>query len=385
MATSVLFSAPPEEDSDSVDPAPKPNWGKIETTQFVLEPPDELLDEPLYYAPSLLWAFPLEWDSEKISHFFRESGLDEDFIEKFLTQERILKPGVAVGYVPTREMVLQLSNRQREALYTRLGQWDFNPYHSNPFEFGTMRLTDVAEMAPHAFPKEFISQADKLVYQIGRKHVFADYAAMAGPLPDELARLDFAKLLLRTRCHFARMNPFANEEAAEIIRYWSARNRNLDVVPILEAAARSKGRDPINLIHLLPPIPRSLVFTFPPPQSMVGTKRPDCFWTAHNFFTPEISQRYLDVTFEDSDFEGWLPIEPPYELGDVILVVDQANPEKIYHACNYVADDLVFTKNGTSRIRPWVLQTLDDMKSVYFREGETKLIFLRREEFVENP
>ncbi len=389
LATAVVVSGMPENEQQPKEAPPlplqessvarelKPFPGRIETTSFVLEPPAELLLEPLYADPYCFWGFPEDWSREQIESFLAESGLTPEEIAAVTSEKRFIDPGVAAGYFPPAEVVFALDPPRRQRLYQRLGNWPFNAYHAIPFDFGTLRISDLAAMAPHPFSEKFLARADATLYREGIKNHFADYPAFASQLADQGERLAFARLLFRTRCQMATLAPFAPEEAPAILAYWDAHERNPDALPLLEPAMQTRTGEAINLLHLLPPVPRSLLFTFATEQSMVGKLRPDCFWTTRNFFSREISQRFLDVTYEDTSFDGWLPAVPPYELGDVILVVDRENPTVVYHACNYIARDLVFTKNGTSRIRPWVVQTLEDMKAVYHRDEVTELRFLR--------
>ena len=52
------------------------------------------------------------------------------------------------------------------------------------------------------------------------------------------------------------------------------------------------------------------------------------------------------------------------------------------HAANYVADDVVFTKNGGFATQPWMLMHLDDMIDAYATHhpmsGPLKRHYVRR-------
>jgi hypothetical protein len=51
----------------------------------------------------------------------------------------------------------------------------------------------------------------------------------------------------------------------------------------------------------------------------------------------------------------------------------------LFHAAVYLADDLVFTKNGTSPIAPWTIMPIDHLKSYYRLQSENpRLIYHRR-------
>jgi hypothetical protein len=62
-------------------------------------------------------------------------------------------------------------------------------------------------------------------------------------------------------------------------------------------------------------------------------------------------------------------------LGD--LVVFAAGGE-IFHTAVYLADDVVFTKNGPRASRPWMLLPLEAMKAFYPRTRPIRVAFLSR-------
>ena len=63
------------------------------------------------------------------------------------------------------------------------------------------------------------------------------------------------------------------------------------------------------------------------------------------------------------------PAQYPLQFGDVVLF---KNAEGIaVHACNHIAGDIVFTKNGRSPSSPWVFQHIKDV--YYGYQGATKM------------
>jgi len=51
------------------------------------------------------------------------------------------------------------------------------------------------------------------------------------------------------------------------------------------------------------------------------------------------------------------------QFGDILILLD--SDENAVHACVYVADDIVFTKNGDDPNQPWVLMRMADMMLLY--------------------
>ena len=52
-------------------------------------------------------------------------------------------------------------------------------------------------------------------------------------------------------------------------------------------------------------------------------------------------------------------------LGDLVIFTNQVGA--IQHTTVYIADDILFTKNGASVYKPWVLMKLDDVKNTFWK------------------
>ena len=102
---------------------------------------------------------------------------------------------------------------------------------------------------------------------------------------------------------------------------------------------------------------------------------PDCFWTSFSFFSDEPTDRYFDFVGHILE-ERYERAERPLQMGDLVLVFDSDTGRWI-HACNYVAGDLVFTKNGRSFGRPWVIQPMREVVEGYLVSERLSVSFFR--------
>jgi hypothetical protein len=69
--------------------------------------------------------------------------------------------------------------------------------------------------------------------------------------------------------------------------------------------------------------------------------------------------------------ENYNRIEPPFEFGDVLMFLNgQGNA---IHSCVYIADDIVYTKNGENIASPWLLMKIGDVQRVYSYEGQSSI------------
>jgi hypothetical protein len=119
----------------------------------------------------------------------------------------------------------------------------------------------------------------------------------------------------------------------------------------------------LDVAHLLPRLARMLLYTYPLPSSTDGPKR-DCHWTSLNFLNLETDDRFLDQAIVKKTIETDYYVVPgEMTFGDVLLFFKPDNT--LVHSCVYIADNIVFTKNGTSFAMPWILMTLPDVQAFY--------------------
>ena len=104
--------------------------------------------------------------------------------------------------------------------------------------------------------------------------------------------------------------------------------------------------------------------------------RQDCFWTALNFFAdyPDDRVPLLDLSSKLIE-KDYYQIESEPAFGDLVALVD--SERKIKHVCVYIADDVVFTKNGGHFMQPWALMKISDMMAKYPADPPLEKAILR--------
>ena len=143
--------------------------------------------------------------------------------------------------------------------------------------------------------------------------------------------------------------------------------------------ARVPGVDKIDVIHLLPASVRKILYTFPNPLLTENGYLPDCHWTSLNFFNAEPLERLSDpIQATQYTLENFRVVEAPYQCGDVLFFTDIKTGDA-YHSCAYIADDIVFTKNGRSPLQPWVLMKIEQVKTLYDLHFRTQTVAYRRQ------
>jgi len=219
-----------------------------------------------------------------------------------------------------------------------------------------------------------------LIYSDGDFLLFADPEAIRSQVQDaeELRRL--AKTLLRQPTLLVELAIKDDSEVAGLADYWGRGGRRTDLRPILESVAEKGPDRSIDIFHLLPTLARNHLYRYPR-LTAADLDKPliaNCLWTALNFFSARPDDRFLDVNVALNTLKrDYFIVETGFQLGDIIVFLDQNG--NLFHVVVYLADGLVFTKNGTSPMAPWVITTLDQVKGYYrSRSSNPRLIYHRR-------
>ncbi len=106
----------------------------------------------------------------------------------------------------------------------------------------------------------------------------------------------------------------------------------------------------------------------------------NCFWTALNFFNEEPDERLVDPKVAVAQLkQNYFIVQDELQLGDIVAISDQHL--NIFHVAVYLADNLVFTKNGYFSLAPWTIVPMDQLKG-HFAEhaGDWHITYYRRKD-----
>jgi hypothetical protein len=143
------------------------------------------------------------------------------------------------------------------------------------------------------------------------------------------------------------------------VAWWGVHGRE-DALRARLLASMRDGDAGVPLRELLPPFARARLGTFPPRDT-----RFDCFWTALNFFSPTgEGGELVDADIFDATVARWpqVPLDQ-LRFGDVLVLRTEAGAA--VHAAVYVAEDLLFSKDGWSSHRPWELGRIARERRAY--------------------
>lgn len=331
--------------------------GRIETFSITLERPDDTIRAGQLNFPHPDWRFP-EQTASNVVGFLQRAGVAPADLAVLSSTNHLSVEGGEVIIAPPPAIILGLRPDTRRAIYTALGTQVENPYHRQPFFFSGTAAEWLENSGLSPGTEKLLRG---LMYQRGKTVHFADPQVVTG-LPDA-EKFRAMKMLSRVSSLVAKLHVDHTSDAAEIARQWGVGGRERQLKPLIESMTRLNGGAVMDVTALLPSFARLRLYTFPNPTP-AGETPEDCFWTAMNFFsaTPDPKFHNFETSLATLRSDYSL-VEAPYRFGDVVTFLNSRG--KPIHACVYLSEDIVFTKNGAAANQPWILMKLEDVSATY--------------------
>ena len=352
-------------------------WGRIEYQTIYLTAPEAILDEFPMPNPQPRWCFA-DSTPAAVRELITTAGLDDVTRDRLFADPHARRDAEGVFTLfPTVTDVETLKPQVREAIYRELAK-----YTQNPFVHDAICVPDGdvdSWLQGSGLPDKIMAQIRQLVYHDGESLLFSDYRVLLSQAGSDNEARRWVKALTRTRAVIAYLKVDAADDLPALRRYWSASFHRKDSLPILNATAEMSGGGRLDLVNLLPPIPRRLVYAYITPELDRIGQLPNCHWTSLNFFNYTRQNIYVDLKLAASHvLEDYDRVTGPPAFGDVLFFLDEKG--NAYHSCVFLADNLVFTKNGGNTVMPWIITLLSDVKQLYLhgRPGANIVTFRRR-------
>lgn len=344
-------------------------WGDLEYYYIYLEAPERLVNHFDMPHSVSKWVFPGGTETE-LRALFQRAGLPSALQDYLLDPKHVVHEENLFTVFPPLPDLIAMTPEQRTVIYRELAKTELNEFHANPV-FITSGFPDqwLAQSRLRTDLREVIK---KMTYMRGQVLCFSDISAVLGMAQSDAEAHDLFKTMTRTRSLVLRLAVTKGADYKDIVRYWSGTNRNKDIEPAILSAAETDNIDRLDCIHLLPSLPRRCLYGFPPAELAITGRMPDCHWTSLNFFNYTPRNYFLDTRLASLHvLENYNKTEPPYAFGDVLMFM---TPEgNALHSCVYIADDIVYTKNGENMAIPWLLMKVGDVKRIYSHEGQTSI------------
>ncbi len=341
-----------------VKPGP---WGELECQRTVIEIPDEFLSIRLHEGDVPHWFFK-GYSAAMLTKLLEDAQLSAEEKRDLLDASKWETSPAGIQIKPAEKTVLSLSPQSRKSIYTVLAQFGENAPQEQAFHWPV--ATAGAAFDGAEISEQTRALITRLSYQLGKLVMFADLSTVLRTLPNETEKRRLEKVLSRHPTLLMRLNVNPQSDIDALVEYWARAGSGKDIRPILEAAARISGGTKLSILYLLPPWPTARLYSFPFPT--VGAQF-DCLWTAFNFFKEVPDPPTNDGSYWKRKLDAeYYPVTSDPRYGDILMLIKPDGT--IIHSCTFIADDIVYTKNGASATVPWILMTIPELLEAYASE-----------------
>jgi hypothetical protein len=366
------FSTQPTNARPSIAPDQIPPWGELVNADIEIEQPDEYADFEAKSHSEAVWTFS-GMSKDQVASVLLECGLSAAQIAKTLARDGATSSTAGTSIKPEDDLVLSMSAEVRAKLYAHLAHFPPNimmrfPWTIAAGSFDSRFGTNEVDASTHDLLKS-------LLYERAGIQCFSDYELAMRRAVSDQERFRLVKALSRQSAVLPRLRIRPDTDTGKLVSYWSHGAQAKDLHPLFDSLKRLKDGGSVSLLYVLPSFVRERLCTFPMP-SHPGDPALDCNWSAMNFFNDPPDNHFCDpnylVSFVSTNF---YQISKPTMYGDLILFLD--DNQTIAHSAVYVADDLVFTKNGNSFVQPWKIMRMKDLVNVYALAVPTQILYYR--------
>lgn len=372
FVSALSLTSPSVEADPYCNPGP---WGKVKISNVFLEAPESIVR--LIPAPSeqTVWRFP-EMSFKEVTALLDSIVIDAD-IRTLLREETPLQTNEdETRAFPSLRVIRSLPLENRQKLYRFLSGFEENPYHYNPIIIDTDEIRDW--FPRDRMPEEALSLIEELSVPIENALAFADVPSLLPLANSENEELQMRKALTRSRSMLLSLEMTPDTNWEELTEYWTVGGSFIGAVPFLESLQRTDEDLTVGLTEILPLTPRRYLNSFPVSAEGITGSFPNNYWTTFNFFRitpdPKFLRRNASLQYLRKYYDV---VEKPLKFGDIVALSDP-DRDQIAHVCNFVADDIVYTKNGTSLLEPWIFMKIEDLLSRFSIRKPLEIQYWRR-------
>ncbi|MCX6910236.1 MAG: hypothetical protein NTY01_19635 [Verrucomicrobia bacterium] len=336
-------------------------WGTLRCTRIAIEPPTEaVFIKPEDEAPPR-WNFT-GFTVDKVRQLFAAVGFKPEQVFFLMDRTRVDPATGTPMTSPPPEFVLGMPTETRRQLYYVLASLPENPLQKFAASLLPRYMDEQFEASD--LPPAVIADIKRMLYPHGNILLFADSNILLPRMGNARDKIHLIKTLARKNTLLVDLEVNAKSNTDELVHYWGVGGRTKDIDPLLESLRRTPGGAAVDIAHLLPRFVRERIYTFPYSSSQAIDAHRDCHWTSMNFFSTKPDDRYADPDFAYETIRNdYYAISTDSRLGDLVLLLTPKN--QLVHSAVFIADDIVFTKNGVMATHPWMFMRTADLLELY--------------------
>lgn len=347
------------------------NWQKWEYTTIKLERPDDTFP-PMDVKPlDIIWIFENKTAND-VEQLIKSCNLDPLLEKSLLDKSRwkIELSGTIMS--PTPEAVKNLPLEARQKIYSVLRKSPANFFHYNPFRLSADDLDEWLSNSGLSPENQMLFR--QISWKEGNVVLFYDFQLFEHIIKNPQEKRAVAKSLSQIPALLMKLKITPQTDVDAVVKYFE-KGGGLEMRSFLESLKKLPNGSSINVSFLFPSFARIRLYTYPKYQE--GKKPYDCFYSAMNFFNRPPDDRFLDGDYIQQVLHSqYYNAGTNYIFGDLIMLIEEDN--KAIHMCVYIADNVVFTKNGAQELQPWILMKLPDMLKIYQTNKPLKIVAYRK-------
>lgn len=334
-------------------------WGHLEYIPIKIETPEEFLSVQAFETTDPRWFFG-NMNQQAALAFMDHAGINSSEHAK-LAAAKWESTATGAYVTPPTDVVVSLQPKVRQAIYTTLAQFPENSSQQDVFFFPSDDTSTFFDKSGVA--EETVALVKQLCYPHGKLQFFADLPLVLRKLQTYDDKRRLAKAISRRSTLLLKLKIDSESNVDELLKYWGRAGNEKDLRPMFESLAKVPGGARISLINLLPPNPGGRLYTFAFP-SMEPLEHDNCHWTSFNFFKDPPDNAFTNAATVRKSLETeYYPVFTDPRYGDLVFL-SKPNGE-IIHSSVYVADNIVYTKNGGHYLSPWMLMRIADMVDAF--------------------
>ncbi len=350
-------------------------WGALLTRDIELQRPAEYLTDEVTLLKPETWTFT-GMRPEAVKQLFATNGVSAAQIAEAFAPGNVSEPGSGTELKPSEKFLTSFAPEQRKKLYLALAGAGVNLYLDFPYIFPGNDFADICGNG-QLLPEE-VALLKQLVYPNGTAQQLSDYPFLLGKISTLERRTKVTQALSRQSAVLARLAVQPDTDIDKIASYWGnvPNVRFTDIRPLMESLKQLPDGGSISLLYLLPKFARERLYTFPLP-AQAGEPTMDCHWTTFNFFNETPDNRFNDASYAVEFIrKNYYQIAAPSQYGDILLLMNEK--QEVKHSAVFIADDIVFTKNGNNYRQPWMLMRIPDLLATYPSTPPMRAVYMRR-------
>lgn len=344
-----------------ITPLHRGPWGELEYSRILIEPPEEFITANYTKPEAIHWVFK-NYSESSLATLWENAGLTATQRAFLAAPSHRQVTSEAIIILPGRDFIIGLSPESRGKIYTSLAEFPENSAQYEPYR---LRNDAVPQWFDDSgLSAETIALTKRMLYHRANSAFFSDDEIILPMLSASTERIKYIKTLSRKSALIVQLRVRPNTDIENIARYWGRGRRSKDLRPLLQSLARRPDGGMIDIVHLLPPFARSMLYTYPLPSENPTDASHDCHWSSFNFLKSTPDERFANIEFvKQTLLNDYYPVPGEPKLGDLLVMVTPTGV--VVHSCVYIADNIVFTKNGPGFSVPWMLAPLDDVVAFY--------------------